>query len=485
VVDLDAVVEALRALLAAADVASRRVSLVLSGSRAVCRVEPLAIEDDPHAWAACEERMRRYVVFGGEPTTVRRVFQACPPEGPWAGRLLGAAAPQSLVARQLEVTKRCGLTVARAEPAMAALARALLSAPDPPPRFLLVAGGDGCEVGILRSDGLIFCHRVRIPREDDPGGGAWLLGALDRLQHYHLRHAGGEAPITEVLCCGMAEGLEEALERLPDAGLTVVWVDPSSFPQVAEFEGQGLAGPVERAAIAAAEAGALTDVVGTAAVSEVSFLPRGAARRRHRLLAPCFFVPLLITLLAVSGLMAWDWAIRREVKHLKYLMDHPTAELLETSRLQRRASTLKQRVAEGERLLRQAPRRNVPALLATLPQWLPGEAWLAQLEIEAGSRCHIEGKAHAEDAVFAFASALRGSPLIDDVRIDRTGSEREGGVILTRFALEVALSDPAEGLGSPRPKAARRRSDPRNPPNAPRDGAPRRPRPAGQRSEAD
>ena len=109
--DIDAVAEALRGLLGTLDATVRRVNLVLGGRRTVCRVEPLTAEDPQRAWAACQERIRRYVVLGGEPPAMGRAVIPAAPGHDHPGRLISAAAPRSLVARHIDVARRCGLTV--------------------------------------------------------------------------------------------------------------------------------------------------------------------------------------------------------------------------------------------------------------------------------------------------------------------------------------------------------------------------------------
>lgn len=443
VVEPEAVVEALRGVLAAAGVRRRRATLVLGGERTICRVEPLAVDDDPHAMAACEERMRRYVLFGGRPIAIGHVVQPAQGHDGCASRLLSAAAPEALVLCQVDAAKRCGVAVERAEPAMAAIVRTLLATDGiQSPKFLLLADSHDCEVGILRQDGLIFCHRLRIPADAAASDAGWLLATLDQLQDYHLRHARGEGLIGELLCCGLVGPLEGVLRRLGDAGIRVTWLDPAGFPRVERLEGDGLEGEAERAAIAPAVAGALAEIVRLPGPGNLNLLPPSAKRGRRNLLAPCITVPVLLTLAVTAGMLTWDWLIRREAARLVYLVNNPTPEMLESSRLQQRESYLKQRVLDGRLLLQGVARRDVPRFLTELPQRLPSEAWLSRIEIDQGDRCFIDGKAQAEDAVFAFVASLRRSPCVKDVRISRAGSEREGEVILTCFRLDVGLTSP-------------------------------------------
>ena len=442
--DIDAVAEALRGLLGTLDATVRRVNLVLGGRRTVCRVEPLTGDDPQRAWAACQERVRRYVVLGGETPAMGRAILPAAPGHDHPGHLISAAAPRSLVARHIDVARRCGLAVGRAEPTVVALARLLLAADGPqPPRFLLFAERTGCEVAILRGEGLVFCYRVPVPQGPDAAEGGWLLAALDRLQDYNLRHDNAQEPIHELVCCGAADGLSQALDPLPGLGIRVAWLDPATFPSVVRLEGGGLDEPLERSAMAPAVASALVDVVGPGVLSGLNLLPPPARKRRSGLLSSCIVVPALITLLATAGLMVWDSFVRREANTLTYLVNHPTPEMIETSRLQRREGLLRQRVAESTLLLESVRHRPVPQILTGLPRAMPSEAWLTRLDITGEGECIIQGKAHADDAVFAFAAALRRDPHVQEVSIGRTGSEREGGLICTRFRLDAALAPPA------------------------------------------
>jgi len=459
VVDAEAVSEALRGLMAASGVRPQRTCLVLGGERAICRVEPLALEDDPNARADCEERLRRYVMFGGRPVAVSHALQPTADEDGYAGRLLSAAAPEALVMRQAELAKRCGLTVLRAEPTIVAVVRALLAAETKKKRarFLLVAEGNRCEIGILRHDALVFCRRVAIPDGPEAAAGQWLVAALDQLQDYHLRHARGKELIDELLCCGSVDTLAHALGQLGAAGIRVTWVDPATFAGVGRVEGEGLHDKALRSAIAPAMAAAVTQMAGVAGQGGINLLPRTTKKRRNFLLSPRSIVPALLTLVATCGVLVWGGFVRRETSRLAYLTNNPSPEMLESSRLLRLESRLRQRVADGELLLKSVERHAVPELLAALPRQMPAEAWLARLTLERGGRWFIEGKAPAEDAVFEFAASLRNSPIVDTVRIDRTESNREGGIILTQFRLEVTLARPAgPEAESKGPEAARK-----------------------------
>jgi len=441
IVDATAAAEALREELAALGTRPRRACLVLGGERTVCRVEPLAVEDDPHARAACEERMRRYVMFGGRPVTVGHSLESSSDQENCAARLVSAATPDALVMRQVEIARRCGLTVVRAEPAMTAVVRALLAMGGwREPRFVLVAHGSGCEIGIVHQDGLGFCHRLRRPAGDTAGDGAWLIEALDQLQDYHLRHAKGRKPIEELLCCGPAGALERALERVGELGIRVTWLDPAAFPGAARFEGGGGGAAPERSTMAPAVAGALSQCTLAVGRGDLNLLPPAAKKRRHRLLAPCVVVPVLLTLAATGGLLAWDGLVRSRISRLADAIQNPTPEMLEMSRTVQQASLLAQRVEEGRRLLEGVRRRAVLEFLGELPQRLPPEAWLVRVEFAADGRCVVEGKAQSEDAVFALATSLRASPLVEEAKIERTASEREEGLILTRFRLDVVLA---------------------------------------------
>ena len=56
--------------------------------------------------------------------------------------------------------------------------------------------------------------------------------------------------------------------------------------------------------------------------------------------------------------------------------------------------------------------------------------------------------------MFAFAGLLRQSPMIEEVRVARTGNTRQGGMILTDFRLEVTLAPLAKAEESPGEQAA-------------------------------
>ena len=55
----------------------------------------------------------------------------------------------------------------------------------------------------------------------------------------------------------------------------------------------------------------------------------------------------------------------------------------------------------------------------------------------------IVGIAHSEDAAFKFSEMLRRSPSVSNVRMIGSNSERTAGLILTRFNLEIVLSQAA------------------------------------------
>lgn len=452
VVDEERVVEALRGLLSASGTRSRRAALVLSGKQTICRVEPLADPQDSTAISACEERMRRYVIFGGQPTAMGHLLQAGADgqrgEGP--ARLLSAAALRRTVLRQAAVAKRCGLTVVRAEPSMAVLARTVLrDKAAGKPRFLMTAGHRGCEIGVIRQDGLLFCQRLGMGHQALPANSAALTNTLELLEDYHLRHAGGREAIEELLWCGTGEGLETLFDRLASAGIVTTWLDPSALPGVARFECDGDDGPAQRSTLAPVVAEALA---GAADQPHLDLLPQPDKRSGHKLLAPWLLIPVVVTILAAVGMGVWDKLVRDRAAQLTELLNHPTPQMAECSRLQQQESVLKQRQADAALLLSSVPRWPTPTFLDELARRLPEEVWLDRVEIKRTGQCVLEGMAQVEDTVYAFADSLRLSPAVENVRMGGTGSERDVGILLTRFRVEVTLAKPASRSEEPRPK---------------------------------
>ena len=69
------------------------------------------------------------------------------------------------------------------------------------------------------------------------------------------------------------------------------------------------------------------------------------------------------------------------------------------------------------------------------------------MSLRPGDGCFIEGKAQGEDLVFALVEFLNSSPYVKSARIDSTGNERAGALLLTRFRIElsvVQVSHPVE-----------------------------------------
>jgi len=450
VVDEERVVEALRGLLTASGTRPRRAALVLSGRQTICRVEPLADPQDSTAISACEERMRRYVIFGGQPTTMGHLLQAGGegPRGEGPTRLLSAAALRHTVLRQAAVARRCGLTVVRAEPSMAVLARAILGGKEPgKPRFLMTAGRSGCEIGVVRQDGLIFCQRLGTERQTLPANAGALTSTLELLEDYHLRHAGGREPIEELLWCGTAEGMETLFDRLAAAGVVTTWLDPGALPGVAQFECDGVDGPSQRSTLAPVVAEALA---GAAEQAHLNLLPLPEKKSGHGFLAPWLVVPVLLTVLAAGGLAVWDKLVRDRAARFTEVVNHPTPQMVECARLQQLESALKQRQADAALLLSSVPRWLAPAFLDELACRLPEEVWLDRLEIKRTGQCVLEGMAQVEDAVYALADSLRLSPTVESVRMGGTGTDREAGLFLTRFRVEAALAKQASRADEPR-----------------------------------
>ena len=456
VVRADALVETLREALGDLGTRPHTATLALSGARTVCRVEPMAVEDDRHALAACEDRLRRYVAFAGKPIVIARLFQRAASGETYAGRLVTAATPKALVEHHVAIATRCGITLTRVEPGLAVAVRALLASDaEPAPRFLLAAARARCEIAILRAGKLIFTRTLRVPERpaDDP---AWFLDALDRLQEYHLRHANGPSLIQELLCCGDLEPLRAVLELAGRVGLRVRELDPSAIVSVANFAVQ-TAGTEATATDAE-----FFTVVGAALAPEfdqeefpaLNLLPAPERKRARVLLEPWVLAPLLLIFALTCGRLTWEWFVRREAATLTYLMTHPTPQMLEAATLQLQESKLKERARSIQDLL-DLTRQQPPAeLLEDIARRIPPGAWLDRLRLAPDGACQIDGTAQEEDAVFTFASLLRQSPMVKEVRIARTGNTREGGMILTDFRLDVTLAPPPRPAEPPGPRAA-------------------------------
>ena len=447
VADPDAVAEALRGALASWGIRARLASLAIGGRRTLCRVQPLTGEDLAAAQAACGERMRRYLTFGGQPATVGHLFQDGHDAEAAQAWLLSAAAPRDIVLRQVKAAKRGGLAVVRVEPALAAVARLLLACRDAQPAFLLVAYADGCALGVLRRDGLIYCEHLHASAAALAASDG-LTASLEELADYHFRHARGREPIDTLWCCGAADGLGATFPRLAADGIHAQWLDPAAFPGIERLDGPPSGDAAARAAMAPAVAAAVDRPEGTGHHRCLDLLPPPPRKRRARLLAPWLVVPATITLLLTSVLTAWDYAVRRRAAELTRLVAHPTPEMLRCSRLQLRESQLKERSADAEALLASVPRHAGAAFLAELPRRIVKEVWLDRLEFGAAGACVVGGMAHTEDAVFAFADALRRSPYVEGVRMGGTHSERQGEMIVTRFRLDVALASAAAAPGA-------------------------------------
>jgi len=402
VVDAGAVVEVVRRLLAACAVRPRYACLVCAGRRTICRAEALRNGEAAAAKAACADRMRRYLIFGSQPTTVsHHVQRGTTLEGgdTW---LLSAAAPAAQVEGHVDVARRCGLTVLRVEPSTAALARALRSGDEAlPPTLVVNAHNGACEVAAVRDDGLIYCQHLPLDIEALASDG-------------------------DALC--------HSFEQLVD------WIDPARFPGVRRLEGDGLDDPAVRAAMAPAIAAALYEPDRLGQHDELNLLPPAPKKRHPWLASPWLIVPAVLTLLLTSGLVGWDAMVRRRAARLTELVNHPTAEMLECSRLLRRESELKEHQADATELLAAVPSSAGPEFLAELPRRLAEELWLERVELGGEGVCSIEGVAYAEQGVFAFADLLRGSPQVATVRMGEMGSERDRGLILTRFQIEATLA---------------------------------------------
>jgi len=463
VVRADGLAETLREALGDLGGRPHAATLVLSGERTICRVEPLMVEDDRHALAASDERLRRYVAFAGKPIVTARAFQRASSGETYAGRLVSAATPRALIERHVAIAARCGVTITRVEPGLVAAVRAAFASDaDPAPRFLFLPAGPRCEIAILRAGKLIFTSSLRTPAE--AADGSWLLNALDRLQEYQLRHANGPSLVQELLCCGDLEPHRGVLDLAGRIGLRVRHLSPEGIPAVEAFEVLEAGGPASasQSEFFAVVGAALAPVLEHEDFRTLDLLPAPERRRARVLLEPWVMAPLLLTFVLASGLLTWEWFARREAATLTYLMTHPTPRMLEAARLQLLESRLKERARNIRELLEATSQLPTAEFLEDLARRLPPGAWLDRLRLAPDGACEIDGTAQEEDAVFAFAGMLRQSPMVRDVRIARTGNTRQGGMILTDFRLEVSLAP--EGSAPAQEKVAAGRPGPARPP---------------------
>jgi len=427
----------------------KEVALVLSGRQTICRVAPLNGGQDRAAVSKIEERMRRYVLFGGQPVIVSHLIQRGTAEHAPGPQVLAAATLREVVLSQVEAAERCGLHVASAEPGMVALARAVSARNgDRAPCFLLLLHSTSSELGILHQDGLVFCQWLRVGADAMTEDGAVLVANVTQLQEHHLRHGAGREPIERLLCCGRARNPETFFERLATAGVEATWLDPVEFSGLARLEGEDMDTAAKRAALAPVVAGTLPSLEERATPGRLDLLPRSPAEKRGLLYAPWLVVPVVLVLLTAAGLATANWLVRRELTELTLRLNNPTAEMLECSRLQLRESELRQRRANVERLLMTVPKTAVAAFIAELPRRLPDAAWLERVSVETDGRCAIGGWAQTEDAVFAFADSLRHSPHVDTVRMGQTSAEQRSALSVTRFGLDITLMAISEATGA-------------------------------------
>jgi hypothetical protein len=442
VADTEAVVQATRSLLGNLPVRPREISLVLSGKHIMCRTERVAASEVESALSAAKQRMRRYVVFGGESTVVAH---AEPRDSTVADDLVwltSAVAHRDYLESQLRIAKRCGLRLARAEPAMLSLARTLVGTGDERPRFLLRADIDRAEIGAVRQDGLFACETMPIDAKVLAQDGARLVATLEQLADYHLRHAGGREPIDELLCSTTSGSFDGLFARLRDAGVSADWLDPAKFDGIRSLEGDGTDSAADRALLASVVAAALSNAQGYTVVGEVDLLPEPSGNRRSPLLRPWVVVPVVLTMLISVGLLTWEWLTVRDARRLQSVLEHPTPAMLECGRLQIRESRVKRDLEDAKLLLASVPRTVTTSFLAELPRRLPSDLWLQRIEIQPLGRATVEGMAHADDIVFRFSDALLKSPYVETVHVGGTGSERNEDVILTWFRLEITLVKP-------------------------------------------
>lgn len=438
--EVDAAANTLRGLLNDLPVRPSRVGLVLSGSQTIFRVEALDDAQDLSAISACEERMRQYVLFAGQPTCFGQSLQMTTVDGDYRARLLAAATRHDILAQRQEIAERCGLTLAWAEPALGAVARQILAAEWlDEPRFLLLTYNDGCELGVVRQDGLVFCHRLALGVEALSNDGAVLIDTLDRTKETHMRRTRDHQSVSRLTCCGLVSELDGFFGRLDESGIDPDCLDPAAWPQVEALESTGESTPEARAALAPVVAAALTDAGSPQNSSVVNLLPSGRRQNSLNLLSPWLLVPLVLVFLAAGSAMVWDQVARRQTASLTYILTHPTKEITESSKLLRAESGLRQRRKDAAKLLSTVTRREVKPFLEELPHRLPRDTWLERVEINHRGRCIVEGVSHTQDAVYLFTESLGNSPYVGSVRTAGTEARREGQLILTWFRHELTL----------------------------------------------
>jgi len=444
VLEFEPVVDAVSSLIAASETRAYRVSLLFGAGHTLCRVETLANADDHTAVAECEERMQRYIVFGGQPIVVAHSLQMGSEEGDRRSRLVSAGVLHSVVSTQTEALTRCGLEVVRIEPVMVAAARMMLLAERPErPRFVLVAQTNGCEIGLLRHDGLVFCHRLAVGADTLATDGVALKGTLDEIAEFHLRHASNDKPVEELLCCGSESRLEALFGRLGEAGLRASWLDPSNWPHVARFETPDAeAADADRAALAPAVGEALAEALGPGVVGRLHLMPPNEQKGRPKYLPhlPWWVrAPLGLASVAAVVLTVCVFVVHGEAGGLSRLLNRPTSDMRECSRLLRRASELREFQQQVAALPNRVTRSATPLFLEELPRRLPEGAWLDQVVVLRTGQCAIDGFTHVEDSIHVFVQSLRCSPYVERVQLNEAETRREGQFILMRFQIEVEL----------------------------------------------
>jgi len=232
------------------------------------------------------------------------------------------------------------------------------------------------------------------------------------------------------------------LELAGRVGLRIRELDPADLPPVASFDVHttGQEATATNAEFFTVVGAALAPELDQDEFPSLNLLPALKRKRARVLLEPCVLAPLLLVFALTCGLLTWEWFVRREAATLTYLMTHPTPQMLEAARLQLHESKLKERARNIQELL-ELTRQQPPAeLFRELARRLPPGAWLDRLRLGPDAACEIDGTAQEEDTVFAFAGLLRQSPMVEEVRVARTGNTRQGGMILTDFRLEVTLA---------------------------------------------
>ena len=169
------------------------------------------------------------------------------------------------------------------------------------------------------------------------------------------------------------------------------------------------------------------------ALAQVDLMPDREATRRFALLQRWIALPTILSVLAAVGFWVHQSLMRRESGRITRQLNRPSPEALECSRMQLLASEAKKQRQEA---LKQ---RTTAQFLNDLPSLLPDDTWLDQVTARPDGRCLIAGKGLTADSVFQFAKALRQSPHVEAVRIERTGAEREAAQILAQFRLEATL----------------------------------------------